>query len=84
MLPYLVLCPVVLVRPLEVLEDELDSAGDRLGVVQVVRQHHEHRWQVGRYVIGAGRHNSAQANNTFMPKNQFYRFLNIPCLHYLY
>ena len=50
--PLLVLGPIVLMRPFELLEDILDGGGDGLGVMEMVSQDHEDGGQVVRNVVG--------------------------------
>ena len=38
---YLVFCPIILMSPLEVLEDTLDSGGDRIRIMEMVTQNYE-------------------------------------------
>ena len=38
---YLVFCPIILMSPLEILKDTLDSGGDRIRIMEMVTQNYE-------------------------------------------
>jgi len=59
----LVLRPVVLVRPLELLERLLDRLGNGLGIVQMALQLHQDFRHEGRHVVWIGLHHGAQAQD---------------------
>ena len=64
--------PVVLVRPLELLEHVLDGGGHGLGVVEVVSQDHEDVGEVTGDVIGAGVDKCTETKHSCMsPQDSF-------------
>lgn len=62
----LVFGPVVLVGPLEVLENLLDCCRDGDRVVEMVREQHQDRREALRDIVGTGHYKGAETKNTCM------------------
>jgi len=73
-----VLRPVVLVRPLELLEDGLDGGWDGWWVVQVVGEGHEDGRQGGRDAVGGGEDEGGEAENAGVSSEYSRALLSLP------